>query len=430
MVGSRRDAGDPGTAARRIAARDRGRALLRRRRRETARLPWLGGARPARARSSLLATRGVPGGWPAVVPLALLARLARADRSRGRRCPTAPGTTRTARSLYPLFAALGLWLAPRTRELALGLMALLGAVVVWSLLGKVLPPLYDDYGPASRGCAGRSASGTSSRCSATSRSPLALWRKRRAGTLLAYGWLVALALTYSRGGLVTAVFVVAALARALGRADRERGDARRGGAAGRGRGRDRLRAARRDERRRVDVDALARRADLRRARRRRRRRCGRALARAASARHARAPACARRRRRGRASSRSSSAASSPPGSFTSSSPVEQRLRPLHERRLELPLGLVAAGLARVGRTPARRDRRRVVPRHEPALPRLVPRRDDRAAQPAAAVPLGGRRRRPRAAARRGRRAPASGAGGGAATSSRWRCSCPRSSSIR
>ena len=41
--------------------------------------------------------------------------------------------------VYLLFAAVGLWLAGRTRELAVGLAALLGAVAVWALLGKVLP---------------------------------------------------------------------------------------------------------------------------------------------------------------------------------------------------------------------------------------------------------------------------------------------------
>src|SRR5690349_25169433 len=40
--------------------------------------------------------------------------------------------------------------------------------------------------------------------------PLALWRRRFDGTLLAYGWLVALLLTYSRGGLLTAVAVLIA----------------------------------------------------------------------------------------------------------------------------------------------------------------------------------------------------------------------------
>src|SRR5438477_440352 len=40
--------------------------------------------------------------------------------------------------------------------------------------------------------------------------PLALWRRRLSGMLLAYVWLVALVLTYSRGGLATAVVIVVA----------------------------------------------------------------------------------------------------------------------------------------------------------------------------------------------------------------------------
>jgi hypothetical protein len=111
--------------------------------------------------------------------------------------------------LYALFAALGLWLAPRTRELALGLMVLLGAVVIWSLLGKVLPPLYDDYGRVAR-LRGPVGLWNQLALLGDFALVLALWHKRRAGTLLAYGWLVALALTYSRGGLGTAVLVVGA----------------------------------------------------------------------------------------------------------------------------------------------------------------------------------------------------------------------------
>ena len=68
-------------------------------------------------------------------------------RSAGRVSRTARGTTQTAPLLYALFAALGLWAAARTRALAHGLAALLGAVIVWSLLGKVLPFLYDYGGP-------------------------------------------------------------------------------------------------------------------------------------------------------------------------------------------------------------------------------------------------------------------------------------------
>src|SRR6478736_1820333 len=120
-------------------------------------LPWLGAA-VLIALLALLATRGVPGGWPAVVPLALLA-LWLALTISWSALPARSWEYANRALLYTLFAALGLWLAPRRRELALA---------------------------------------------------LALWHKRRAGTLLAYGWLVALALTYSRGGLVTAVFIVAA----------------------------------------------------------------------------------------------------------------------------------------------------------------------------------------------------------------------------
>ena len=170
-------------------------------------LPWLGGA-VLLVLLVLLATRGVPGGWPAVVPLALLA-LWLALTISWSALPARSWEYANRALLYTLLAALGLWLAPRRRELALGLMALLGAVVVWSLLGKVLPPLYDDYGRVAR-LRGPVGLWNQLALLGDFALALALWHKRRAGTLLAYGWLVALALTYSRGGLVTAVFVVGA----------------------------------------------------------------------------------------------------------------------------------------------------------------------------------------------------------------------------
>ena len=108
-------------------------------------LPWLGGA-VLIALLGLLATRGVPGGWPAVMPLGLLALWLAVTIS----WSALPARSWEYANRALLFAALGLWLAPRRRELALGLMALLGAVVIWSLLGKVLPPLYDDYGRVAR----------------------------------------------------------------------------------------------------------------------------------------------------------------------------------------------------------------------------------------------------------------------------------------
>ena len=147
-------------------------------------------ARAARPRSRL---RGVPGGWPALVPLAPSPSGSR-SRSPGRRCPTAPGTTRTARSSTSLFAALGLWLArPHARARARA-----GGA---ARRGR-------SSGRSSARCCRRSTT-TARRSRAPARAgrlwnqlallgdfalPLALWRRAaRRGTLLAYGWLVALA---------------------------------------------------------------------------------------------------------------------------------------------------------------------------------------------------------------------------------------------
>jgi O-antigen ligase len=171
-------------------------------------LPWLGGA-ALLAIVVLLATRGVPSGWQALVPLALLtcwiaitiAWSALPDRS---------WDYANRALVYLLFAALGLWVAARTRALALGFMAIFGAVLAWSLLGKVLPPVYD-YGSLEVGRL-RGPVGLWNQLAliADFALPLALWRRRIEGALLAYVALVALLLTYSRGGLVTAVVVVVA----------------------------------------------------------------------------------------------------------------------------------------------------------------------------------------------------------------------------
>jgi hypothetical protein len=198
-------------------------------------LPWLGLAVLV-ALLALLATRGVPGGWPAVVPLALLA-LWLALTISWSALPARSWEYANRALLYSLFAALGLWLAPRRRELALGLMALLGAVVVWSLLGKVVPPLYDDYGRVAR-LRGPVGLWNQLALLGDFALALALWHKRRAGTLHLLAWRA------RDGGLRRR-----GVARALGRADRERSDARRGCATGCGRRRDRVRAAGRDERR-------------------------------------------------------------------------------------------------------------------------------------------------------------------------------------
>ena len=82
--------------------------------------------------------------------------------------------------------------------------------MVWSLAGKVLPVVHD-YGPP--GLARLSAPvGLWNQLAVLGAFalPLALWRRRLAGTLLAFGWIVALLLTYSRGGILTAVVVVVA----------------------------------------------------------------------------------------------------------------------------------------------------------------------------------------------------------------------------
>src|SRR3954469_6056336 len=168
---------------------------------------WLGTA-AALAVVVLLALRGVPGGWPAVVPLALLAvwcALSIAwswlpDRSWDY-------ANRTA--LYALCAAVGLWAATRTRDLARGLAVALGALIAWSLLGKVLPPVYDYGGPDVTRLRGPVGLWNQLALCTDYALALALAIRGRGGRLLAYLALVALALTYSRGGLLTALLVVA-----------------------------------------------------------------------------------------------------------------------------------------------------------------------------------------------------------------------------
>lgn len=169
-------------------------------------LPWLGGG--ALVAIVVLATRGVPSGWLALAPLAaLVAWLALSISWSG--LPDHSWDSANRALVYLLFAALGLFLADRTRGLALGLMALLAALIVWSLLGKVLPWLYD-YGPPGVGRL-RGPVGLWNQLAllADFALVLALWRRRLAGALLAYVAIVALLLTYSRGGLVTAVLLVA-----------------------------------------------------------------------------------------------------------------------------------------------------------------------------------------------------------------------------
>jgi O-Antigen ligase len=170
-------------------------------------LPWLGGLTLV-ALLALLATRGLPAGWPAVVPLYVLAAWLAATIAWSW-LPSRSWEYANRAVVYALLATLGLWLAPRTRQLANGLAVLLGAVAVWALLGKVLPPLYPDYARAAR-LRGPVGLWNQLALLGDFALPLALWRRRLGGTLLAYAWIVALLLTLSRGGLATAILVVGA----------------------------------------------------------------------------------------------------------------------------------------------------------------------------------------------------------------------------
>src|SRR5215208_2303709 len=160
----------------------------------TGTLPWVGGA-AVLAVAALVATRGLPRGWPAVAPLVALAAWCAASiawSDLGDRSWDYANRT----LVYAAFAALGLFLADRTRELAVGLAAILGAVVVWSLAGKAFPWLYDDYGRIARL---RAPVGIWNQFALLGdyALPLALWlawRRRVVGTLLAYAWLVAIVL--------------------------------------------------------------------------------------------------------------------------------------------------------------------------------------------------------------------------------------------
>jgi O-antigen ligase len=169
---------------------------------------WLGGG-ALLALVVSAATAGVPGGWVWLVPLAALAGWL-ALSIRWSSLPDRSWNYADRTLVYLLFAALGLWLAGRRRQLALGLAVLLGAVVVWSLAGKVLPPLYDYGWPGVTRL--RSPVGLWNQLAllAAFALPLALWRRGVSGTLLAYGWIVALVLTYSRGGVAVTVLVLVA----------------------------------------------------------------------------------------------------------------------------------------------------------------------------------------------------------------------------
>ena len=169
---------------------------------------WLG-AGAVVGSVALLLTVGVPRGAIATVPLAALAAWCAASISwSGLPDKSWDYANRTV--LYALFVALGLWAAARTRALANGLAVLLGAVIVWSLLGKVLPFVYDYSGPDVTRLRGPIGLWNQLALATDFALALALARRGRLGTLLAYSALVALLLTYSRGGLLTGALVCVA----------------------------------------------------------------------------------------------------------------------------------------------------------------------------------------------------------------------------
>ena len=171
-------------------------------------VPWLGSG-ALLAILVLLAARGAPGGWIAVVPLALLGVWCAVSISWSW-LPDRSWDYANRTAVYALFVALGLWAAARTRELVVGLAVLFAAVIVWSLLGKVFPFIYDYGGPDVTRLRGPIGLWNQLALACDFALALAVALRRRSGVLLAYVALVALILTYSRGGLATALLVIAA----------------------------------------------------------------------------------------------------------------------------------------------------------------------------------------------------------------------------
>src|SRR5438067_3643844 len=173
-------------------------------------LPWIGGAAIVLA-AAFAATRGLSAGTVMLLPLVALALWCAASVAWSIE-PDRSWDYANRTVVYAAFAIVGAFIADRTRELAVGLCALLGAVCAWSLAGKVFPWLYEDYGRIAR-LRGPIGYWNALALLGDIALPLGLWlatRWRAAGALLVYGWVVALALTYSRGGIAVAVIVVGA----------------------------------------------------------------------------------------------------------------------------------------------------------------------------------------------------------------------------
>jgi O-antigen ligase len=124
--------------------------------------------------------------------------------------------------VYLAFAALGLfiaaWAPGALRVIAGGLAVLLAAVILWALLGKVVPALYPDGGRIARlrdpigywnGLALLAATALPLGLTFGIRREFPRWVRIAAVTLV-FAAAVALLLTYSRGGVVVALVVLAA----------------------------------------------------------------------------------------------------------------------------------------------------------------------------------------------------------------------------
>jgi hypothetical protein len=173
-------------------------------------LPWL----TAGALATLLlalAEQGAPRGLQRLVPLAALAAWSGASIAWST-MPDRSWDYANRALVYLLFALVGACLAGRRRELAAGLAALLAAVAVWSLAGRVFPGLNASAFGSARLTAPVGLWNQLALLGDLAL-PLALWvsgRRRTPGTLLAYLWVVVLALTLSRGGIAVAVLVALA----------------------------------------------------------------------------------------------------------------------------------------------------------------------------------------------------------------------------
>ena len=259
--------------------------------------------------------------------------------------------------------------------------------------GRCCPWLYEDYGRIAR-----------------LRGPVGYWnalallgdialpiglclatRRRTAGTLLVFGWLVVIGLTYSRGGVLVAIVVVALWMLLSERLDRGALDAARGRAARRGRARRRLLALRAHERRPVARRARARDG----ARLRRRARSSTPRSRSALARF---PPPAATRGRGGSRSRRSRSCSSPSlavGAAHAHALVALVHEPSSAELTNSPTGSPRSGsnfrwdvVARRPGTAWARDRSRAPAPARSSVTNLryrdvEPRPDDRAARPAA-----------------------------------------------